>query len=106
MIRPIVALNVVNEDNGKTKTIYAMLDSGSDRDVVSELLAQELDLKQTTKTVTIQTVNSTITATRQFVDMRIEAVDESYGADVIEALSGNLLTSDNDTPPSKRDFTN
>ena len=81
-----------------------MLDSGSDRDVVSSELTKELGLENKTKTVTIQTVNSTTTATRQFVDFRIEAIDESYGADVVEALSGGLLTSENDIPPSRRDF--
>ena len=67
-------------------------------------LAKELGLELTAKTVTIQTVESNSTSTRQFTNLRIESVDESYGADVVDSLVGTLLTSENDQAPAKRDF--
>ena len=83
-----------------------MLDSGSDRDIVTTELAEELGLELIAKTVTIQTVESNVTSTRQFANLRIESVDEFYGADIIDSLVGTLLTSENDQAPAKRGFAN
>ena len=94
----------MNETSSKSKIVYAMLDSGSDRDIVTMELAKELGLELTAKTVTIQTVESNSTSTRQFTNLRIESVDESYGADVVDSLVGTLLTLENDQVPAKRDF--
>ena len=41
VIQPFVVTTVMNLDNGESRKIYAMLDTGSDRDVVSEELVQE-----------------------------------------------------------------
>ena len=46
VIRPIVALKILSEDGANAKLVYAMLDSGSDRDVVSEELITDMDLTQ------------------------------------------------------------
>ena len=44
-IRPIVALYVVNPATKERISTYALLDTGSDRDVIDESLAKELRLK-------------------------------------------------------------
>ena len=44
MIRPIVAVRIKNNDNGKNKTIYAMLDSGADTDFIDEKVITELGI--------------------------------------------------------------
>ena len=44
-IRPIVALYVVNPATKERISTYALLDTGSDRDVIDESLAKELKLK-------------------------------------------------------------
>ena len=41
-IRPIVALKIINPVTNKEVAIYALLDTGSDRDVIDERLAKEL----------------------------------------------------------------
>ena len=81
-----------------------MLDSGSDRDIIAMELAKELELSLRARSVTIQTVESNTTVYRYFANLRIEAIDETYGADVDEALVGSLLTSDGDLAPAKRGF--
>ena len=72
-------------DNGKSRIVYAMLDTGSDRDVISEQLVKDLELPQRTKTVTIQTVEETTTDYRHFADYRLQSLDGSYRANVNEA---------------------
>ena len=102
MVRPIVAVKVINATRRVEKVVYAMLDSGSDRDIVSKDLATDMDLIQHKKSVTVQTIDASSTAERRFTDFRLESLDESYGADVEGALVGFLLTSENDRAPAKR----
>ena len=78
VIRPLVAVKLINAKNGKEIITYAMLDTGSDRDVISEDIILDLELDQRKRPVTIQTVESTTTDYRRFVDLRIESIDSSY----------------------------
>ena len=104
VIRPLVAVKLINSKNGKEITTYAMLDTGSDRDVISEDIISDLELEQRKRPVTIQTVESSTPDYRRFVDLRIESIDSSYGADINDALVGKLLTGNSDLPPAKRDL--
>ena len=79
-----------------------MLDSGSDRDIITTDLATEMDLTLRKKSVTIQTIDASATSERRFTDFRVEALNESYGANVEGALVGILLTSESDQAPAKR----
>ena len=91
-------------DNGESRVIYAMLDTESDRDVISEQLVKDLDLPQRKKPVTIQTVEATTTDYRHFADYRLQSLDGSYSANVNDALVGQLVANKNDLPPAKRDL--
>ena len=79
-----------------------MLDSGSDRDIITTDLATEMDLTLRKKSVTIQTIDASATSERRFTDFRLEALNESYDANVEGALVGILLTSESDQAPAKR----
>ena len=63
-------------DESASSIVYAMLDSGSDRDIVTPELAKRLGLVQRAKSVTIQTVDSNMTSNRHFADLRVESIDE------------------------------
>ena len=97
-----MAVVIENRISKRKTTTYAMLDSGSDRDVIDERLVKELGLEKKLKQVTITTVDSNASAMRHFVNYHIEAFDGSYSANVDGALVGNVIVSDNDLPPSKR----
>ena len=73
-IRPIVLVRIRNIDNDVTKVIYAMLDTCSDKDVISEGVVDQLELKQVTKDMTIQTVETKITQKRQLANFAIESI--------------------------------
>ena len=44
MIRPIVAVTITNPVSGKSERIYALIDSGADRDYLSTDLGERLGL--------------------------------------------------------------
>ena len=93
----------MDKDARREKIVYAMLDSGSDRDIIAVELAVELGLEQTTKVVNVKTVETNVTTNKHFAYLRIETIDESYGADIKDAMVARLLTNRNDLPPAKRD---
>ena len=56
MVRPIVAVRVINPRNGELEEIYALLDSGADRDYLSERVAHKLGLETKKKSINLVTV--------------------------------------------------
>ena len=44
VIRPIVAVRISNTSSGRSKDVYAMLDSGADTDFVSTNIMRELSV--------------------------------------------------------------
>ena len=76
-----------------------MLNTGSDRDVISEDVISRLNMATTTKLMTVKTVNSTDTQNRKLANFTLRSITGSYNADVKEALVGKLLTSNSDCPP-------
>ena len=47
VIRPIVAVNIKEPRTGTSETIYAVLDTGADKDYISIALAERLMMKMT-----------------------------------------------------------
>ena len=103
-IRPIVALKVINPTTKKEVAIYALLDTGSDRDVIDERLAKELMLKTTSRMMNISVLGAQELSPREIAIIRMESLDGKYEAEVQNALVGNLLTCNSDIPPAKRNF--
>ena len=91
-------------DESTLSIVYAMLDSGSDQDIVTPELAKKLGLVQRAKSVTIQTVVSNMTSNRLFADLRVKSIDEVYSAGISGALICSLLTSNEDAPPLEKRF--
>ena len=98
-------MRILDKENENGRLIYAMLDTGSDCDVISEELITEMGLEQRKRQVTIQTVEGSITEDRHFTDFSIQSIDGSYNATVTGALVGKLVAGNTDIPPAKRDLT-
>ena len=104
VIRPIVALRVVNKKENTHEIVYALLDSGSEVDVFSENLTKRLKAERTWAETKIITVDSAMMMSRSFVDLSIMSIDGEYTAETAGALVGQLLTNEGDKPPSKRNL--
>ena len=81
-----------------------MLDTGADRDVISEAVVKDLDIDTTTTEMRVITVDNEIVSKRTMASFIIESLDGSYSASVSGALVGNLLTSETDLPPYRRNI--
>ena len=104
VLRPIVACRVVNTVLGFGRVVYALLDSGSDRDVISQSLITDLKLDTWTEFMTVKTLDSSVEGERRLTSMRLESVQGAYSADIDGALVGAMLTGNNDIPPAKRNL--
>ena len=103
-MRPIVAIRVINPRNAEVEEIYALLDSGADRDYLSEGVARRLGLETQRRRINLVTVEETSSREREMADVEIEALDGAYRAEVKEMLVGRFPESTRDIPPAKRDL--
>ena len=103
-IRPIVAVKIVNPVTNQEISTFALLDTGSDRDVIDEGLAKDLMLKTTSRMMNISVLGAQELSPREIAKIRMESIDGKYKAEVQNALVGNLLTCNSDIPPAKRNF--
>ena len=102
VIRPIVTVRVVNPKNGLSKIVLALLDTGSDRDIVAKTVSDELKLSLWTEHLTVKTLDCYTTGERALTKLSIQSVDGLYEADVSGALVGEFLTGDGDVNPAHR----
>ena len=89
-MRPIVAIRVINPKNGEIEEIYALLDSGADRDFLSERVAHQLGLSTKKKNINLITIEEASNKMREMADIEIESIDGNYRAEIEEVLVGKF----------------
>ena len=104
MVRPIVAVRVINPRNGEIEEIYALLDSGADRDYLSERVAHKLGLETKRTSINLVTIEEASSKMREVADIEIESIDGNYRAEVEGVLVGKFPEATKDIPPAKRDL--
>ena len=103
-IRPIVAVNVFNTTKGNSRQIYALLDTGSNKDVIDEELVKELDLPAHYEMMEVSVLGKDSIGPRQVASFSINSLEGNYEAEIRGAMVAKLLTSQSDIPPAKRNF--
>ena len=81
-----------------------MIDSGADRDVISEWVTEFLDLETSWTDLRVVTVDNEISSKRKLAKFSIESLEDNYCADVSDGLVGKILTGEADIPPHRRDI--
>ena len=81
-----------------------MIDSGADRDVISEWVTDFLDLETSWNDLRVVTVDNEIVSKRKLAKFSIESLEDDYNADVIDGLVGKILTGEGDIPPHRRNI--
>ena len=81
-----------------------MIDSGADRDVISEVITEHLGLETTWTDLRVVTVDNETSSKRNLAKFSIESLEEDYHADVFDGLVGKILTGEADIPPHRHDI--
>ena len=104
VVRPIVPVVIVNCVSGEEKTIFAMINSGADRDVISHDIIKDLRISTNVVQMKVVTVDNCVTKNRLLASFTLCSTNSDYIIDVSDALVGDLLTSEKDIPPFLRDL--
>ena len=99
-----MTLFVTNLNTGVKTKIFALFDTGSDREFLAGTAARQIDLKTHTKLTEVTTLRGPEVKETQMANFRIESLDGTYVCDVNDAIVDNLPVVDADIPPSRRDL--
>ena len=84
--------------------VQVMLDSGSNRDIVIERVASELDLARRTIDMTVITLGSRVRSDREIVDFDLFTYDGFHRVQVKNAIVGEIWPSCDDRLPRQSDI--
>ena len=99
VIRPIVAARVSHPSTGESKCVYALVDSGANRDYLSSRVRDRLGLEKRESQINLKTVGNQSIGVREITDLELQSMDGSYKAQIMDALVGDFPNSTNDVIP-------
>ena len=105
-MRPLVAARVKNSKTGKGEEVYALVDSGANRDYLSTELAERLGLEIVYSPLNLKTATESSTAIRPMSEVILESLDGEYTAMVADILIGDFPCKDSSMAPGKKDWSN
>ena len=95
-----------NIATGRFRDIYALLDTGSNRDVIDEDVVDELEIPCKSELMEVRVLGGDSIGPRRVASYIVESIEDDYTAAVPNAMVATLLTTQSDIPPSKRDLSN
>ena len=99
-----MAARVRNPDTGKGEEVYALVDTGANRDYMSTELAERLGLDISYSTLNLKTATETSVGIRPMSEMILESLDGEYRAIVSDVLIGDFPCKDSSMAPGKKDW--
>ena len=87
---------------GEKMRTYALLDSGSNRHVVSERVCAALGIEGIETPMCVTTLESTFEGPRRIADVEVEGVN-GVELTLNNAIFGNIIAGEDDVPPSDAD---
>ena len=96
---------VQNVQTGQQEKVYALLDSGADRDFISSALVERLGLPTIKSLIHLKAFGENTTAMRPTNEIGLESIQGSYSVKIKDVLVGDFPVSSNDCIPGKEDWT-
>ena len=83
---------------------YALLDTGANCSAISKSLVDKLKAPVKTHKIKLGTFDHNSTQRREVASFEVSNLNESISIKINNALVGNLLSTEGETPPSKDDL--
>ena len=99
-----MAARVKNPKTGEEEEVYALVDTGANRDYLSTELAERLGLDINYSPLNLKTATESSIAIRPTADVILESLDGSYEAMVSDVLIGDFPCKDSSLAPGKKDW--
>ena len=81
-----------------------MLDQGATRSVINEKIVKDLNLPVESKNMCVITIDSVKDGSRNVTNFKLTNLGGAYTINVSNALIRDILTLENDVPPTKKDI--
>ena len=95
---------MINPSNRKEEMVYALFDSGADKDFISTELAGRLGLRISSKWTELTSINTTTEGWSPRAEIAIKSSSGSYSSEIEDAIVGDFAAVKGDLPPAKRDL--
>ena len=99
-----MAARVKNPKTGEAEEVYALVDTGANRDYLSTELAERLGLEINYSPLNLKTATEASIAIRPMADVILESLDGNYEAEVSDVLIGDFPCKDSTMAPGKKDW--
>ena len=99
-----MAARVRNPKTGKGEEVYALVDTGANRDYISTELAERLGLEVKFSTLNLKTATDSSVGIRPMADVILESLQGEYQAEVSDVLIGDFPCKDSSLAPGKKDW--
>ena len=99
-----MAARVRNPKTGKGEEVYALVDTGANRDYISTELAHRLGLEVNYSTLNLKTATNSSVGIRPMADVILESLEGEYRAEVSDVLIGDFPCKDSSLAPGKKDW--
>ena len=99
-----MAAKVSNPISGKGEEVYALVDTGANRDYMSTELAERLGLEIKYSTLNLKTATEASIGVRPMADMVLQSRDGQCKAKVDDVLIGDFPCKDSSMAPGKKDW--
>ena len=96
-----MAARVKNPKTGRREDVYALVDSGANRDYLSSELADRLGLEIRYSSLNLKTATESSTGMRPMSEIVLESLDGDYSAIVSDVLIGDFPCKDSSIAPGK-----
>ena len=93
-----------NPKSGKGEEVYALVDTGANRDYISTELAGRLSLEVNYSALNLKTATESSVGIRPMADVILESLEGEYQAEVSDVLIGDFPCKDSSMAPGKKDW--
>ena len=90
--------------NGKRRPTYALLDTGANTSCITEFLCSELNAPREYISVNLNTFDQTSKSQRAVTSFTVTNLNKTFELSVENALIGNLLSTEGERPPTRKDL--
>ena len=104
VVRPIVPVKISNPNTNKEKTIYALLDTGSDCDMIDQTIIEELDIETADQYIEMHVVECVTTKKRPIASFSLKSTDNEFESKMENVIVGKIHPAPGEVAPGWREW--
>ena len=103
-MRPIVPVKIKNKENGHSKIIYALFDTGSDCDMIDENVVKDLGIQTTAQLIEMHVVENTTVKKRPIASFSVQSTKGDFESIMENVIVGKIHSAPGEVAPGWREW--